>query len=142
MSSEDVMMRLVRILEEVLERLKRLEEKLSGIPLSGEEAVLVQKLISLYYLPIGVAVEAARRVIGVVSQFRLDPISAEIVNILSVCREMNVSEITRAVRSVRGKASRRIVRERLHKLEGLGAVARVGGGQRPRYVLKSCLEER
>lgn len=41
MNSEDIMMRLVKILEEALERLKKLEEKLSSIPLSNEEAVLV-----------------------------------------------------------------------------------------------------
>jgi len=34
-------MRLVKILEEALERLKKLEEKLSSIPLSNEEAALV-----------------------------------------------------------------------------------------------------
>ena len=41
MNSEDTMMRLVKILEEALERLKKLEEKLSSIPLSNEEAALV-----------------------------------------------------------------------------------------------------
>jgi hypothetical protein len=41
LNSEDIMMRLVKILEEALERLKKLEEKLSSIPLSNEEAVLV-----------------------------------------------------------------------------------------------------
>ncbi|MCC6017324.1 MAG: hypothetical protein LM582_09845 [Desulfurococcaceae archaeon] len=85
MSSEDVVVKLVKILEEVLERLKKIEEKLSSIPLSNEEATLVQKLVSLYYLPVSVAIEATRRVIGIVSQFRLDSISTEIVNILSIC---------------------------------------------------------
>lgn len=41
LNSEDTMMRLVKILEEALERLKKLEEKLSSIPLSNEEAALV-----------------------------------------------------------------------------------------------------
>jgi|GEM_PF-4416536 hypothetical protein len=85
LSSEDVVVKLVKILEEVLERLKKIEEKLSSIPLSNEEATLVQKLVSLYYLPVSVAIEATRRVIGIVSQFRLDSISTEIVNILSIC---------------------------------------------------------
>jgi hypothetical protein len=85
LSSEDVVAKLVKILEEVLERLKKIEEKLSSIPLSNEEATLVQKLVSLYYLPVSVAIEATRRVIGIVSQFRLDSISTEIVNILSIC---------------------------------------------------------
>lgn len=84
LSSEDVVVKLVKILEEVLERLKKIEEKLSSIPLSNEEATLVQKLVSLYYLPVSVAIEATRRVIGIVSQFRLDSISTEIVNILSI----------------------------------------------------------
>ena len=46
-----------------------------------------------------------------------DPISKEIVRVLLDKSEQNISQITELIRSKRGTASRRIIRERLKELE-------------------------
>lgn len=46
-----------------------------------------------------------------------DPISKEIVRVLMDKSEQNISQITELVRSKRGTASRRIIRERINELE-------------------------
>jgi len=51
-----------------------------------------------------------------------DDLSQTIIGILAVKGPLNISQITRAVIAVKGKASRRIVRERLKRLEEQGAV--------------------
>ncbi|MFQ5919978.1 MAG: hypothetical protein ACE5I4_08065 [Thermoplasmata archaeon] len=51
-----------------------------------------------------------------------DPISRDIVKVLFEKGGRNISQITEAVRKLRGKASRRIVRERLQGLESKGVV--------------------
>ena len=51
-----------------------------------------------------------------------DPISRDIVKALFEKGGRNISQITEAVRKLRGKASRRIIRERLQTLESKGVV--------------------
>lgn len=56
-----------------------------------------------------------------------DDLSQTILGVLAVGGPLNISQITEEVRAIRGKASRRIVRERLRRLEEYGTVRRTEG---------------
>jgi DNA-binding transcriptional ArsR family regulator len=64
-----------------------------------------------------------------------DPISKDIVRVLLECPEQNVSQITDLVKSRRGTASRRIIREKLVDLEKKNIIQKQQRGSRSVYSL-------
>ncbi|MEB3859605.1 MAG: hypothetical protein LRS43_00175 [Desulfurococcales archaeon] len=140
MSLEERLDRLEGMLRQVVRRLEELEELLGGYRREAEATRVAARLALTGFYPVYVAVEAARRVIRIVeSAGPLDPISRSIIESLSACEPLSVSDITRRVREIRGRASRRIVSERVKRLEDRGLVVRVGGRARPGYTLRECL---
>ncbi len=136
-SIEERLRRLEELLAETLQRLERLEELLGSM---SEEALVASRLAIAFSMPAMRAVEAARRVVEAY-RFVNDPISRAIVEVLADCRPRSISEITRLVRGLRGSASRRIVREKLHLLEERGVVVSEDHGNRKLYSLKLCSEQ-
>jgi len=141
--SEDIeerLRRLEQILTRVLSRLESIEQFLTALGVSDDVLSSAFKLVTTFSLPATAALEAARRTVEAVRSLGVaDPISKSVIEVLSSCEELSISEITRRVRVLRGRASRRIIRERLVRLEEKGAVVNVGGG-RPRYILTACLK--
>jgi len=62
-----------------------------------------------------------------------DPISQEIVRILFDKGDRNISQIAEQMKQRRGSASRRIIRERLEQLVGMGAVTVSSGSKQRRF---------
>ncbi|MEM4969778.1 MAG: hypothetical protein QXE01_00835 [Sulfolobales archaeon] len=128
-------------LDRILELLSRLEEKLSLGDVGEGEVRIALELASTLSIPLIRALEYAARAWHIISGLAgLDPISQTIIKILSSCRSMGVIEIYRGVKAVRGRASRRIVSDRVKKLEAMGIVISRRSKGRPKYLLKICME--
>ncbi len=103
---------------------KRLDEIESAIPLASELVQLSERLnipLNLYRGKIKqlVVLEGLSKSLPAIAK---DDISRAIIQSLLSKPERNTSSITNEVAQLRGKASRRIIAERLGKLAGVGIV--------------------
>lgn len=104
---------------------KRLEAIESAIPLASELVSLGERLnipLNIYQTQLKqfvVLSGLAQKIPGIGT----DEMSKAILQSLLEKEDANISHITRTMLRLRGKASRRIVAERLEKLESLGIVA-------------------
>ncbi len=127
------------MLRDVLRRLDQIENYLKSASTGSEIIRIAHSLFLAFSLPAQLAIDAASRVIEAVRILGgADPITRSIIEALSGCEELSISEITRRVKALRGTASRRIVRERLVQLEERGIVIALGSGVKKRYILTIC----
>ena len=136
---EDRLERLEKLVETILYKLEQIESMLRST--GDPELMMAAELVSAFSLPATKSLEAASIVMDIMKKIKLlDPISRAIVEVMSTCEPLTISEITRRVRELRGKASRRIIRERLKRLEEKQIVVQTGEKRRL-YTLRKCLEK-
>ncbi len=142
-SIEKRLERIENLLTSLLTRLAVLEEKLRTMGYDSSELKTAYHLMSILSIPPILALEASRRFYSVLSSHKefLDDISKYIIEVLSTCEELSISEITRRVKSIRGKSSRRIIAEKLRMLENFGIVTSKVLPNKKLYVLTKCVSE-
>ena len=134
MSNKDLNDRLEKITERLDVLIRRLESLTRILMENSEyaELALFPRLFSLgmkaYNEPLKVLsrIRAAERILKDAAIGK-DEISRCIIQALALRGPLNISAITREVRAMRGKASRRIVRDRLKILRDRGIVKSVEG---------------
>ncbi|MBN1245227.1 hypothetical protein JXA31_06500 [Candidatus Bathyarchaeota archaeon] len=125
-------------LDEIISRLDLLEKMIVENP----ENRGVAAAVSLAKFGLGVygePLKLAERLKNAERYLRRKPIAQDeisrcIIQALAVKGALNISAITRQVTGMRGKASRRIVRERVKKLQAQGVLSR-NAGKVPTYEL-------
>ncbi len=113
--------KLSKRIEELQKRLETIEEI---IPLASELVNLSNK----FNIPLNLYSNQLKQMVLLnsikdsVPEIEKDDISKSIIQSLIEKSELNISQISERVKSLRGKASRRIISERLKNLEELGIV--------------------
>jgi len=102
--------------EEVKELNKRIAELEKMLSILVQPLQRVQDTTSNYLKIIQLSLEHGGLTPDIILPEVKDSISKEIVRVLLDRSEQNVSQITELVRSKRGTASRRIIREKIHEL--------------------------
>ncbi|MEM1507747.1 MAG: hypothetical protein QW294_06375 [Candidatus Bathyarchaeia archaeon] len=127
----DILREISRKLDAILDKLSLLEQMALDNPKyadSAETLRLTRMFLSLYGEPLKILT----RLRVAESYIRREPVGRDeiarcIIQALAVKGPMNISAITREVKAMRGKVSRRIIRERLKRLEKEKMVQRIEG---------------
>ena len=132
---EDVVRKLSKledILRCILIKLEKLEELTRHLNPNINYLVRVaSEMIVLFSIPPALALKAASRMLSIISRYGvLDDISKAIIEVLCVEDGISISELTRRVKEIRGRASRRIISGRLRILASSGIVVLERRGSR------------
>ncbi len=143
-NAEGNMEALGKKLDQILHRLDLLEELILEKP-EYEGLATALKLtrvgIGMYGEPLKIATRLKKAQSFLQQQLiSQDDIARCIIQALAVKGALNISAITRQVTAMRGKASRRIIRERIQKLLCQGFLVRMEG-KTPTYDLASKAEK-
>ena len=125
------------LLENVLERLERLENIIMSLSIDPVSSLAVELALT-YTQPAYRAVRLAQKIVELERRLgRHDPISRVIIEVLvATDRPLSISQLTREIRRIRGSASRRIISSRLKELEKKGIVEIESAGNKRLVKLK------
>ncbi len=137
--------------EDVSRKLTELEESISkvkgGYAELGQYIEILKDISGRYFRLMDLYTKHGKISVDLAAPDIKDQISKDIVRILLDRADKdkqgsNLSEITRALKSVRGSASRRIVREKVGMLEKMGHVKKVASGKISTYSISDSLVEK
>ena len=136
--SENSIEEVSKKLDQILNRLSLLEELITEKPeFDGLTAALrlTRVGVGMYGEPLKIAARLKDAQVFLQQKaIAQDDISRCVIQALAVKGPLNISAITRQVSAMRGKASRRIVRQRVQKLHQQGILVKIDG-KAPTYEL-------
>ncbi len=108
-------------MDDLEKRIRKVEDLLEKY-LENDYLVYIRHILASYLRLINIYVEYGKISPTIIFPEIKDPISREIIEILFSYGSLNTSQITEELKKSRGKASRRIVREKLNNLVEAGIV--------------------
>ncbi len=120
-------------LRNLAKRIDELESKLRKESILLEEVLRELRLLKDISLTSAFILRTASKIKG----YKYDDISRHIIEALMRSGPMNISQLTRLLREIRGTASRRIISEKIKLLRSLGLIEEVPGKKsEKRYKIK------